>query len=635
MDNSFQSYLTKEAAKILLTGQSLVVGGCNPAHRGAATANCFHLSNSLNIAGFAQTIGVFSIHCHGNLYINAQLALFSIFLVLSSRRGSLSKLVSPYQELKRRMDYFLSDKFKARAEALIAKYKVPGLAVAITHDERIESRAFGLARLDPPVPCTPDTLFDIASASKSMTAASVALLVEDERYPEVKYDAVMSEMLPGDFVMPTEELTQQVTVDDMLSHRTGMPTHDWSYLGPVSKTPDTAQSVTRNLRNLPVCAPLRTKYMYNNMMYTASAYLVEKKSGLSFSDFLETNFFKPLDMTSSSLQPSRARAKGFGDRLAEGYTWVGKESRQAPVPMVECPEADGAGSIITSVNDYIKWVRAMVHKQGPVTDAVYNGLLKGRTLTNPRGEDLPPHSSPGIYCAGLESDYYRGQQRVEHGGGVPGFGTEQLFLPAQKFGLVIATNSGDGGHAASMIMFRELMDEVLQVPVEERPDWEDLRDKREAEDEDEDDPDKCEAEIRQDILESLEGKEGGGDAEENDAKVEKKDREPQPLTTPLAAYAGTYEHRGYHQLVLEIKDGKLFVDAEERSFGFTGVFNHVAEQTLFTLRIAESKEWGGQDKTAIKAEFKLDEDGKVTQLGVMLEPDMEETTGEMIWFTKK
>lgn len=122
------------------------------------------------------------------------------------------------------MDYFLSDKFKARAEALMAKYHVPGLAIAITHNERIESLAFGLATLDPPTPCTTDTLFDIASASKSMTAASVAMLVEDERYPEVQYDGIVSDMLPDDFVMPTEELTKQVTLDDILSHRSGMTT---------------------------------------------------------------------------------------------------------------------------------------------------------------------------------------------------------------------------------------------------------------------------------------------------------------------------------------------------------------------------------------------------------------------------
>lgn len=404
--------------------------------------------------------------------------------------------------------------------------------------------------------------------------------------------------------------------------------HDWSYLGTGSKTPDTPQSVTRNLRNLPVCAPLRTKYMYNNMMYTVAVHLVQQKTGLSFADFLAANFFQPLGMSSSSLQPSRARARdGFEARMATGYTWVRAARRQAPVPMVECPEADGAGSIITSVNDYIKWVRALLHRTSPVTDAVYGGLVRARTIVNPDGERLPPRSSPAMYCAGLETDHYRGQQRVDHGGGVTGFATKQLLLPAQRFGCVVAANSGEGGHAAATVLFRELMDEVLGVPPAERPDWEALVDTLEAEQEADDDPDLCEAALRKEILGSLSG-------EKQDREDKEEEAPPQPLTTPLETYAGTYEHPGYHQLLLEIKDGRLFVDASERSFGFTGVFNHVAQQRLFTLRIAESQAWGGQDMTAVRAEFAL-QDGEVARLGLALEPDMEGTAEEMIWFTRK
>ncbi|OAA59468.1 beta-lactamase family protein [Cordyceps fumosorosea ARSEF 2679] len=551
------------------------------------------------------------------------------------------------------MDYFLSDAFGARAEALLAKYRVPGLAVAITLHGRIEARAFGLARLPDaespePVPCTPDTLFDIASASKSMTAAAVALLVDDdEKHRDVRYDAAVSALLPGDFVMPTEELTRGVTLDDMLSHRTGMPTHDWSYLGIGSKTPDTARSVTRNLRNLPVCAPLRTKYMYNNMMYTVATHLVEQRTGLSFSDFLETTFFAPLGMSSTSLQPSRARAKGFGPRMASGYTWVrAPTGRHMPVPMVQCPEANGAGSIITSVRDYVRWVDAMLRRPAaaPLTEAsVRDGLLRPRAIVDPDGPPTLPHSSPALYCAGLESDWYRGHQRLDHGGGVTGFATKQTFLPASGFGCVVAANSSEGGHAAGTVVVRELIDEVLGVPEAERPDWEALVDGWEAENEDEDDPDKCEAALTAEILESLSKDEDGKDAKADDG-VENGDGEkeaavpaPQPLTTSLETYAGTYEHPGYHQLVLEIKDGdKLFVDASERSFGFTGIFNHVADQRLFTLRIAESEAWGGQDLTAVKAEFRLDvEGGKVSQLGIAMEPDMKDTDEEMIWFTRK
>lgn len=308
--------------------------------------------------------------------------------------------------------------------------------------------------------------------------------------------------------------------------------------------------------------------------------------------------------------------------------------------MVECPEADGAGSIITSVADYIRWVRALLHRHAPVTDAVYGGLLRARTLTDPDAADLPPHSSPSLYGAGLESDYYRGHQRVDHGGGVTGFAAKQLFLPAHAFGVVIAANSGEGGHAAGTVLFRELIDEVLGVPRAQRTDWEALVDTWEAESEEDDDPARCEAALTRDILASLAGEEEGGKeekgAEGGDEDNQETEPQPQPLTTPLETYAGTYQHPGYHQLLLEINDGELFVDASERSFGFTGVFHHVAEQRLFTLRIAESQAWGGQDMTAVKAEFVLGgDDGKVARLGLALEPDMEDTDEEVIWFTRK
>jgi CubicO group peptidase (beta-lactamase class C family) len=66
-------------------------------------------------------------------------------------------------------------------------------------------------------------LYDIASSSKSLTTASVALLVEDnDNFPEIQWTTPLNELLPEDFVMPTPELNERVTVEDMLSHRTGM-----------------------------------------------------------------------------------------------------------------------------------------------------------------------------------------------------------------------------------------------------------------------------------------------------------------------------------------------------------------------------------------------------------------------------
>jgi CubicO group peptidase (beta-lactamase class C family) len=107
---------------------------------------------------------------------------------------------------------------------LMKQHHVPGLAIAVIQDGEIESKAYGFACLDPERPCTADTLFDIASSAKSLTAAAVALLVDDnESFPEVQYDSVMSTLLPEDFVMSGVGYTEGVTVEDILGHRSGLP----------------------------------------------------------------------------------------------------------------------------------------------------------------------------------------------------------------------------------------------------------------------------------------------------------------------------------------------------------------------------------------------------------------------------
>jgi CubicO group peptidase (beta-lactamase class C family) len=121
------------------------------------------------------------------------------------------------------MDFFNSPQFQERVEALMREHHVPGLSIAIVQDDAVASAGYGKASVGNDKPCTPDTLFDIASSSKSLTAASVALLVEDDSHPEVKYEALMTELLPGDFEMSGADHTKSVTLDDLLGHRTGLP----------------------------------------------------------------------------------------------------------------------------------------------------------------------------------------------------------------------------------------------------------------------------------------------------------------------------------------------------------------------------------------------------------------------------
>lgn len=115
-----------------------------------------------------------------------------------------------------------STTFRTLVTNLLKQNKIPGLSIAIIHNNETASAGYGTASHEDDTPCTGDTLFDIASCSKSLTAASVALLVDDDAYPDVQYDALMSSLLPGDFIMPEKSYTDGITIEDVLSHRTGM-----------------------------------------------------------------------------------------------------------------------------------------------------------------------------------------------------------------------------------------------------------------------------------------------------------------------------------------------------------------------------------------------------------------------------
>jgi CubicO group peptidase (beta-lactamase class C family) len=93
--------------------------------------------------------------------------------------------------------------------------------------------------------------------------------------------------------------------------------------------------------------------LYNNMMFTVASHLVEVKTGKSFSQFLRERFFEPLGMTSTYLQASSAIAAGQGNRIASGHQYDEEKESWDEFDAFDAPEAQGAGSILTSTADYI------------------------------------------------------------------------------------------------------------------------------------------------------------------------------------------------------------------------------------------------------------------------------------------
>ncbi|KAM5354614.1 hypothetical protein ACJ41O_001261 [Fusarium nematophilum] len=515
----------------------------------------------------------------------------------------------------------------------MGQHHVPGLGIAVVRGEETSSKGFGYASFERNLPCDGDTIFDVASCAKSFTAAAVALLVDDdEQHAEVQFGRPLSELLPDDFVGPNDGFTRNVTLDHILGHSTGMAKHNDSVFSVRAKQPDNARSVTRNLRNFPTAADVGSRYLYCNMMYTVATHLVEARTQQSFGTFLEEGIFHPLGMTSSTLQPERAQQRGWADRMATGYTWIKEESAYSGFPAVDCPEGQGAGSIMSTANDFIKWVKALMNHEAPITDRIYEHLLKKRSDRS-NARRTKHYKAPAYYAGGLEVYHYRDHMVVWHDGNVPGFCSRFIFLPAVKFGVVILGNSGRAAGVAS-ILIRELMDGCLDTvkgsPSMNQAGQQDDEKKRNSK--------------------GRKGKKGsapdGGPG--NDLKGAKgqsprvigwaeakrvhqelfthlQDAQPQEL--PLHTYTGTYWHPGYHEMTVQVKDGRLFIDANDRSSGFTLTFEHKSDQRHYVAHLSDFFE-GGDDH--VSAEFVLDGD-RAVKMGLDLEPAVK----DLIWFERR
>jgi len=141
-------------------------------------------------------------------------------------------------------------------------WKVPGIAVAVVKDDTVITME-GFGRRNDTDPVTPQTLFAIGSSTKAFTATSLGALVDEEL---LEWDTPVREYLPG-FRMYDPVATERLTVRDMLSHRSGLPRHDWCWY---DEQGFTRADIVARLRHLQPNKDLRQVWQYNNLLYDST-----------------------------------------------------------------------------------------------------------------------------------------------------------------------------------------------------------------------------------------------------------------------------------------------------------------------------------------------------------------------------
>jgi CubicO group peptidase (beta-lactamase class C family) len=422
--------------------------------------------------------------------------------------------------------------------------------------------------------------------------------VDDDTYPNISWKTPVSSILGEDFVLADSLYTENITIEDILSHRTGLPGHDESYLGSNSERQDTAKSITRNLRNLPISKPLRTDYQYCNMMFTVATHIIETVTGHTYSEFIKTRLWEPLGMSNTYLDVPDVEAADAMGRMATGYRWD-TEKGHVGVPSYAQPEAQGAGCVFSSVADWAKWVRAMLHRSEPLSKSGHEELVKPRTIIHLEKDEEIPFCSQPLYALGWQVESYRGHTLIGHDGSFSGFRASIRFLPGHDWGFVVFGNSNSAYYASQMVLHL-LMDDKLNIPINDCTDWpgfwKALYEKDQSEEEDE--------KLKSLSLLSVQG---------SDMRLEK--------------LAGSYYNAGYHTLDLEFRDGTLEADCKDRCMPFKLTF-FPSEGQKFDVRLKYTLD--GYVKT-LKADTKLDDHGEVTSFGIGF---VEEIEDHLVWFDK-
>ena len=159
--------------------------------------------------------------------------------------------------------------FDAYVESARAQWGVPGLAIAaVRGDQILFMDAYGVRQLGKPQKVDTRTLFNVGSVTKSSTAAMLGTLAAEKKLAMT--DRVGT-YVPG---LIAGEYADEITVADLLSHRSGLGAANYSIMGDISR-----EEMVQRLRHLPRAAPIRTSFVYNNFGYVAAAAVAEKVTG--------------------------------------------------------------------------------------------------------------------------------------------------------------------------------------------------------------------------------------------------------------------------------------------------------------------------------------------------------------------
>ena len=303
----------------------------------------------------------------------------------------------------------------------------PSISILVAQNGKsIYKKAYGKANLELDVNATIDNVYELGSITKQFTAVAI-LMLEEEGKLNVQDD--LTKYIPD---YPTQGNT--ITIHHLLNHTSGIKSYtNMPSFMKIARQDMTPSELIDVFKNEPMEFSPGEQFNYNNSGYILLGHIIEVVSGVSYQDYIQTHIFDQLDMK-HSLYGSKGklisnRASGYSNQ--NGYVNANYLSMTLPY---------AAGSLMSTVEDMLIWQNAMSNSL-LINKENYNRATQGSTLSN--GENIS-------YGFGWIEDNVQGSKSIQHGGGIFGYTTMGIYLPAEDVYVIGLTNC-DCGNVTNLV----------------------------------------------------------------------------------------------------------------------------------------------------------------------------------------
>lgn len=352
-----------------------------------------------------------------------------------------------------------SQKIDSLMQDALIKFNVAGASIAIVKDGKvIHQKGYGVTSIVSKQNVNEYTNFQIASNTKAFTTAALSILEDEGKF---KWTDKVKDHLP-EFKMYNDYVTENFNIEDLLTHRSGLGLG----VGDLMFFPDgsnfTVKDVLTSFQYFKPVSAFRTKFDYDNLLYIVAGEVIARVSGMSYESFVQKRIIEPLQMN-NTIVGSLLKDKS---NLASPHS-----SESGTIKIIDTYDigmGSSAGGIYSNVADMSKWMQLHLNKGKYGSDLKtslfslknHNEMWRLHTVmeTNPN----PRYNSHfNGYGLGWGLTDVKGNLKVEHTGGLPGMLSIVTLYPDLNLGIVILTNTENGGSGLFSALTNTISDSYL------------------------------------------------------------------------------------------------------------------------------------------------------------------------------